>query len=495
VRPLKLPCYDLNAATNELNESAKDFADRFLEEAERAGRGTDSALLHQFIRSLNPDLKLEVTRQRPSSMEEAIEFCSYWTGANADNGHDDRVAFSNAKPPVNGQTRWSDRSPRNNPPPFANPQWQQNGRNNQQGGRPRNPFSYGHSNTNGYPPRANNQGRPPFSRPFQAHQPPQGRAPNTTAAALDDLTRQMGRLQINLQQTTAENNRLRAALRQSGGPSDENIGIMEDTEFPCNPYDFADDSYCDQFMVKRPQPDGDNLPYTRMPHKRVAINPSNQTPYMAPRAATPPAPPMPPHARDDSQPGRQAAAAELDHATRRMPRGRIPFQAAPYPSNPTAAAAAQRPASQRQDAASLANDKGRDIAEQLGKVKVDARKEAAVLPKAIMFCAAGHMVGDAALIDKGKALAREVEAVVRRIAPGQPILANMAASDRNPAPILSSPNSECPIPVLNHQPHTLSEISTCKVQASLAGQPLEAVVDTGASTCAVTLDCLRRADL
>ena len=40
-------------------ESAKNFADRFLEEAEIAGSRADSVLLHQFIRRLLPDLRME----------------------------------------------------------------------------------------------------------------------------------------------------------------------------------------------------------------------------------------------------------------------------------------------------------------------------------------------------------------------------------------------------------------------------------------------------
>ena len=41
-------------------ESPKSFADRFLEDAERAGRVPDAALLFQFIQKLQPDLKIEV---------------------------------------------------------------------------------------------------------------------------------------------------------------------------------------------------------------------------------------------------------------------------------------------------------------------------------------------------------------------------------------------------------------------------------------------------
>lgn len=65
-------------------ESPKSFADRFIEEAERAGRMQDDALLQHFIRRLLPDLRWEATRQRPQNLEDAIEFCNYWTGAHGD---------------------------------------------------------------------------------------------------------------------------------------------------------------------------------------------------------------------------------------------------------------------------------------------------------------------------------------------------------------------------------------------------------------------------
>jgi len=110
-------------------------------------------------------------------------------------------------------------------------------------------------------------------------------------------------------------------------------------------------------------------------------------------------------------------AANLDRTTRQMPRGRVPINAAPYNTSNTPAAFGNRSPNQQPEAAAIANDKGREIAEQLAKVKMDGRKESAVLPKAVMLCAAGHLIGDTSLIDKGKALAREVESVARRHSP------------------------------------------------------------------------------
>jgi len=181
-----------------------------------------------------------------------------------------------------------------------------------------------------------------------------------------------------------------------------------------------------------------------------------------------------------------------------MPRGRVPINAAPYNATSTPAAFGSRSPHQQPEAAAIANDKGREIAEQLAKVKMDGRKESAVLPRAVMLCAAGHLIGDTSLIDKGKALAREVESVARRIAPGQPILtANNMSSNSNddmhhPASYLSgSARASSTAQIMNHNVPS-RKVSTCKVLANISGRPVWTVVDTGASTCAISLDCLRR---
>ena len=61
-------------------ETAKSFADRFMAMAKRAGRRHDSALLYQFIRRLLPELRLEVSRQRPQTMADAVDAADYWSG-------------------------------------------------------------------------------------------------------------------------------------------------------------------------------------------------------------------------------------------------------------------------------------------------------------------------------------------------------------------------------------------------------------------------------
>lgn len=62
------------------NESAKAYADRFLQAAARAGRQEDDALLYQFVRRLRPSMCTEVARQRLHSIEDVVSFCIYWSG-------------------------------------------------------------------------------------------------------------------------------------------------------------------------------------------------------------------------------------------------------------------------------------------------------------------------------------------------------------------------------------------------------------------------------
>ena len=62
-------------------EAPKAFADRFLQDADRAGRNEDAALVYQFIQRLQPELRKEVLRRQPHSIDAAVDYCNYWLGA------------------------------------------------------------------------------------------------------------------------------------------------------------------------------------------------------------------------------------------------------------------------------------------------------------------------------------------------------------------------------------------------------------------------------
>lgn len=62
-------------------EAVKAFADRFLQDSDRAGRAEDGALVYQFIQRLQPDLREEVLRAKPKSIDAAVDFANYWVSA------------------------------------------------------------------------------------------------------------------------------------------------------------------------------------------------------------------------------------------------------------------------------------------------------------------------------------------------------------------------------------------------------------------------------
>lgn len=77
-------------------EAVQAYADRFLQEAARAGRQEDDALMYQFICRLRPTLRTEVARQRLHSIEDVINFCNYWAGLH--DIHDQEFAVSTDTP-------------------------------------------------------------------------------------------------------------------------------------------------------------------------------------------------------------------------------------------------------------------------------------------------------------------------------------------------------------------------------------------------------------
>ena len=60
------------------NESVRDFADRYMQDAARAGRQEDAALVYNFTQRLLPEFKSEVARQRLDSIEAIVNFSTFW---------------------------------------------------------------------------------------------------------------------------------------------------------------------------------------------------------------------------------------------------------------------------------------------------------------------------------------------------------------------------------------------------------------------------------
>ena len=187
-------------------ETAKSFADRFLAEAGRAGRLDDPALLHMFTRRLTPELACEVSRKRPGSLEEAMDFCAYWAGMTDSVGDLSYVPPSFKPSPPDSQPQFRpDNGYSSAPPPFAK-------------SAPNRPYG----NTS-WPPAAGRQSdrRPPDNRQAAGCRPPEPRAQIRESDNIRELTSKLRDLQINLQQERQTNhqhqerlNRLEAALRR-----------------------------------------------------------------------------------------------------------------------------------------------------------------------------------------------------------------------------------------------------------------------------------------
>lgn len=481
------------------NESIKNFADRYMEIAERAGRDIegDDSLLYQFVQRLQPDLRTEVARQRLHNIDEVVAFCNYWTG------------FSSA--PVDEVSRpamWRQDSVTEGPAKFTPPPPREFGNKPGMG-----VFSYRPAPARAF--RREVRGPPRF----EVNRRPASNAVSPTE--VDDLARKLERLEINLAQQAQhytqqlherdrEIQRLHHAVGNDNQPAHLALfsPVNEYDDLPYSPSDY----YEDEMMpaMKRAADEELDSYNHRMPHKRTAIEPRVNTPY-APasnsRMVKAPAPPVQ---------GQSAPAAAigpppgLDFAGRRLPRQRapIPTPSRAVPSAPRPVGVAPGPLRPGPSvpirsytaAASLAEEKGKEVAAVATKViKFDGSKEASIVPQAVLHCAAGHMIGDTRLVEKGKIIATEVDALVKRIAPISRDTADI--NTMAPSDLYTTPRRHGMLPVdemlngagcgLKHP----AKVSTCKVLANVAGHEVEVVVDTGASSSAITLDCLRKLGL
>ena len=95
------------------NESVKDFADRYLQDAEKAGRAEDDTMVYNFTQRLLPELKIEVARQRLDSIQEIVTFCKFWADMSAPPEESSLYIGASA---TNRGTCGFTRAPRSGPP-------------------------------------------------------------------------------------------------------------------------------------------------------------------------------------------------------------------------------------------------------------------------------------------------------------------------------------------------------------------------------------------
>jgi hypothetical protein len=554
-------------------ETPRAFADRFLQDADRAGRVQDDALVYQFIQRLHSNLRIEVSRKQLSSIEEIVSFCNYWLGcqpAFAD------AAGTTAKPRAQFAASAAD--------------------NEEAQGRPYQRFDKNRLRPNQDKPNRFGAGRLFPDTTNRPHPPAGGAAfqkpapPPAVNKDIDDLSKRFERLELNFNQREREKDReirhLRHALQQQGNGAapqinhlafatndnsdrfrpasyietppansclpdspqlqhsagDDQIDALCDAMKNCSleaaccfdsPFlqpssaeqqtasdvinmftpwdeyttfsseDNIDAEYLHELLtslnVKRSAEEADPVGQ-RAPHKRTAINPGGPNRYTPPRPFN-----------NDGRP--DATATPSDGVPQRMPRQRTAFNVRPFDQHPAnqvpapppgtpvrsapalanpAAARTSPPGSGPFSAAQTANEKGRELAHKLSRdLKLDGRKEANIPPRAVLTCVAGHLAEDARLIQQGMEMARQTDDLLRRLRPaGQGIPAALHLAQKTIGP------SRHPEPqarqILSSSRSRSYGGPACRIRAAIGGREVTALVDTGASASAVTLDCMRR---
>lgn len=610
----------LNRCSQHPREAPKAFADRFLEDAERAGRTEDEALVLQFLNKLRPDLRKEAARRRPQSIDEIVDFCNYWLGAMEEETTSEyprgrpvaatdyyaprRVRFAEMEEEDEDVYSYRTSRPRSDDLENRRPTLGRYNNTPRFNDKPRERFT---PRWNDCPLASSNNNIRSF-RPFNRDQrpnPPQERAaqapaPGPKAASaggpdIDALIKSFQRLELNMSQLMQDKDkeirRLRYALQQQGRPTaapqfnylasgttpsapdeqldndnsnsdhgdhdapmvinflqsddtntcaDDGMSAQDATEYAeqIDP-DYLTMLYHDMY-VKHGR-DGDDV-YQRMPHKRVAFDPA-VSPYTPGLRQQRPAPPAT-HLTNDggkTTPGRpnttRADQQPTNQISRRMPRDRTSFDVAPgqappppdprgqapasrptggytpipaRPTNPAANARVNLAPNSPSQAAMLANNKGREMAEQLRKnLKFEACQDANLIPQAVLTCVAGYLADDARLIELGQNMAKQSEAVVHKLSPNRRLGSNRSTT---PEPGQATPPSKLNSMQTLAAQHPLGPVNLstkavrrwfkkantaapCAVVARINGKEVEAVVDTGACTTAVTEDCLRRLNL
>ena len=293
----------------------------------------------------------------------------------------------------------------------------------------------------------------------------------------------------------------------------------------------------------------DNLPPKRAPIKRVAFDPSTfgtsgAAPARNPATAPPRGNPLPQNPRAVPQNPRAVPVPQRNQGPPRpaTPAARTndplqppaPHRASGQGAGPSQPRAAAPDPARRADlvpdlpADALANSKGKEMALKAARsLTIDAAREANLIVPAAKICAAGHLLCDQNLVEKGKETARRADNFIRRqLSTVQPATAttaataahnNLCAADPSPGhkkrsqlyqeaavagterlPELYQAASTPEDPLPSVTPIAAPRFALCQtpVTLSIPGQPtgmeLDAIIDTGACECGLPLDTVRR---
>lgn len=437
------------------NEPVKDFAERYLQNAAKAGRIEDDALVYNFIQRLQPYVKLEVARQRLQSIEEIVTFCDFWSGLL--HGGDE-----NMDPTDTTAEPW----------PFSHP-CNLSGRPGHPDGSPREP-GYNGPAYRAPPLRDNNRGsaattpRPAHMPQLNLHSVLPAPAAAPRDAALNKAQQKLMRLELDahrrLQDKDREIRTLQFALKmqrqqQANKTQFSHVAPMYSTKVADTATDDEDDSNHELLPSVFVQQSAGSEPQCT----RASVNHTTLTPAEAAR------PPVASPLQERVQAAREAA--------RHMPCRSQPYDA---PATPTAhqgayaaaeASIATSPNMLSYAAQAVGDEAKRMSADICRGLHVASMQDATLPPQAVLTTLAGHLARDQALINSGHDMASTPSCgttVLRGIV-HEPLALGHAL------PLLASPGQS------THQ-NTQSDVcqpvqavpgvtTACKVMTKTAGDP------------------------
>jgi transposase InsO family protein len=534
------------------NEPPRAFADRFLHDAERAGRAEDAALVFTFMQRLQSDLKQEVLRKQPQTIDDAVEYANWWLSAQGGNEYPAANNNSNNYSNNNSGNGGGYSS-------FARPTYNTN--NSGGGGTSRAPYNNRPNARNEPPARSYVNNYRPNNNPFRPlrEMTNRARAPVAPAAkpastpAVDDLVRGLANLQINnLQQQNEQKDKqlqdkdrtirtLQYALEgrtQQINMCDEeqaedvecNYGehllttadgefgehmLAAESEFDEHLLAAADYDLIEQLlaeiMAKRAA-EGDAIS-RQIPAKRTAINPAS-SPYVPSRptylqrpghvptnkpTAAGDRPPLPARMPRNRTPLAPMATAAVNGTSRPPQATTAGTSHAPLAPQAAAARNTAPRAAANTSAANLANEKAKKIVTDICRsIKMDGQVEDTLPLKAVLFIVAGKLAGIPKLIQLGEDMAVQADSLMKRMA--QSFRLSEGAALFSMAALTRPPRAAHVAELLSRSQPAAARVTTrtttpLRTVGCLNGYELGMVVDTGATTSAVGIDCLRRCDL
>ena len=483
-------------------EAPQAYADRFLQNAYRAGRAEDGMLLFQFIRGLHPDLMEEAARQRFSSITEVVTFCNYWQSVTGTDYPVDIAVqqYENWAAPSHPSKHGYNFRSRQDVPDNGRPdgQW-----------HIKPPYCNKNDNGRTNTGRSSNENRPWFD-----HCPPTNHTERpavnnyirpVTCQDISDLADKISKLEVKLSLATQVLHKkdrqvrtLRHVLETQPVWAVPNINMLAPADVEDQapqPDEDLDHDLLQKVLaaIHQVQSAGSVAGRTcKAPHDKASHNPKEPSPdttAVRPSTCTVAGAQKPTLGASGAAFAKAGTSAlgKPTEADMSVPRQHVPFRAQPTPAPNV-------------NALHKAGELGRQLVAGFTRPpKSVVSKEGNMLPYSGLPCAAGHLAYDKQLESKGRdapARREQVSTVNRRVksalaapaASPTPASHNLhttaedAAGLHHPMPTFA-PESKGQLPLRGN-----NKLLTAYVQAQQNGQPIRDLVDTGACNNAVSLD-------